>query len=69
MELAVQLLRYRAKEADERKHVPIHGILWSRELKFSQCHNRTVATSLSMFVSERERTMTHTHRVRVIKYN
>jgi len=30
---------------------------------------QSVATSLCMFVSERERTMTHTHRVRVIKYN
>jgi hypothetical protein len=25
----------------------IHGILWSRELKLSQCHNRTVVTTPS----------------------
>jgi len=31
----------------------IHGILWSRELKLSQCHNRTVVTTPSVFVSER----------------
>lgn len=48
----------------------IHGILWSRQLKFSQCHNRLVA-SLCLCAREREMTMTmrEIRGVVVIKYN